>query len=609
MAKPDIEKLKDYVRSSLRVYQDSRNQSDTAYDYFNGYQFNTEDLEALAVDGIPALNYNVIRAIVEHLTGYYSNITSSVSVKARNQTEDIPIARILNLFINFIMEKSNMGTMGGDIVRDGLISGLMCAYTELVDTDEVDQFGVPIYDIKISHVPSGQILLDPGSQSRDYSDAEFITRGRWLPKNFVKNDLFRHVRGIDKIIDDLDTTTDFEFGDRLMSYDRMYRSSHVNSFSTEGEDGVMLIMHTVSKSKDSYWSTYWSGEQIIEQKEITHKEVTFPYRVMKLCNSERREYYGMIKDIMGHQDAIRDNMNSLHRMLHGTRWVVGKQNGGVEDLDKLAQDASTKTGILQVEDINQIREIDNKANIEQVRAAIADLINQCYEMYGINKSFRGQADAEASGRRVKLESQSTVTALEPYTALIRLLIELIAKDVVGLIKQYYRANQVINLSDEATTEKWLTLNQPLRDPETGDIIFQPYLDPDTGEHATDKDNNLIWVPVFTQDSEIYFTDVDIKIKPVNHNNDVEDNQLFNEVVLGGPFGQMLAQLDPVGLAELQKMSVEWSQSKFSAEASRIMERAIARYQQGQNQPAALQQQLGQGPQASTAAIPRTTGEQ
>ena len=58
----------------------------------------------------------------------------------------------------------------------------ICAYTDVKDTGQVDEFGRPIYNIELQHVPAAEIILDPLSRLEDYSDARFIHRFKWTSK-------------------------------------------------------------------------------------------------------------------------------------------------------------------------------------------------------------------------------------------------------------------------------------------------------------------------------------------------------------------------------------------------------------------------------------------
>src|SRR5690606_10827779 len=55
-----------------------------------------------------------------------------------------------------------------------------------------------------------------------------------------------------------------------------------------------LLTHTVIEDEDGRrWSIYWCGDVVLRKKEITHKNVKWNYRVVKVHTSNINEYYGI----------------------------------------------------------------------------------------------------------------------------------------------------------------------------------------------------------------------------------------------------------------------------------------------------------------------------
>ena len=171
--KADIETLKDTFKIGYEAFQDSREEALKVMDYFHNRQYTDDQLNKLAKRGQPAETFNIVKLFCRMLLGYYSTVVNTVRVTPQQQ-DDIYTAAILGDLVDYTFRVNNFNSEGDKIKFDGILTGLLCSYQDVKETGETDEFGRPIYEIKTSHVPSLEIILDPMSRLEDYSDARFI---------------------------------------------------------------------------------------------------------------------------------------------------------------------------------------------------------------------------------------------------------------------------------------------------------------------------------------------------------------------------------------------------------------------------------------------------
>ena len=239
------------------------------------------------------------------MLGYYSTLVNTVKV-APVQEQDVMTAALLNDVAHYTFRVNNFDAEGDKVKLDGLLTGLTCAYLDVVDTNEKDEFGRPIYEIKMSHVPALEIVLDPLSSADDYSDARFIHRFKWVSKEAMIK-LFGK-----KALEDLEA-----YFNHLEVSEADFAAMHNQEFVGRHKvyDNYLLVHSIIEDDKGDVWSCHWCQDTLLSKKKITYKEVRFPYRVEKIHTSNIPEFYGIFREVMASQDAINQALLKIQQML------------------------------------------------------------------------------------------------------------------------------------------------------------------------------------------------------------------------------------------------------------------------------------------------------
>lgn len=608
-----IQNLKDTFQIGYDAFADSRNEAMEIQNAYHNRQYTEAQISALRERGQPVETFNVIKLFARTLVGYYETVVNIVQVSP-TQTRDIPLASLLNDIVGQVFEQNNFKSEGNDIKLDGMLSGLMVSYVDVVDTNQYDQFGRNIRKVTIHYVPSHEIVLDPGSRLADYSDGAYIHRFRWLSEEQVTA-LFgkEKTEKLSSYENHLNIPeADFTFANTT-EFTGIYRQ-HKN----------FLIVHSVLRDDDGVsWSVYWSGEEELQKVELTYKEVVSPYRVQKLYTSIKTEYYGIFREVLETQKAI--NQAILKIQLSVNTHKIFVTDAAVADVRKFASAISRVTSVIPVLDLGGIQIEDMTAEVANQYDIVNAGFDRIQKILGINDSFLGQAFAADSGRKVRLQQGATAMSLGYITSRIDNFYRLLGTDVVNLIKQFYTAEQAVRITDEITGERWIEINKPMQmltgdiDPATGQpnvsYVWEEVVEPDTGEPMIDIDGNIIIAPVPTEESEIFFTEFDISINSVNYNNEDEATQLMLETTLAGPIGNILSQINPAGYLQAAGLALAATKTKYSLELSAIYKQtAVLLSQNPEAQQQFIEQQggrsqfTGPGATSKTLKLPQNTNE-
>jgi len=606
-----IEDCKESFKLGYEAYDPSRKEAAFAWDLYHNRHYTPEQLAILENRGQPAETFNIVKLFARMLVGYYSTIVNTVQVLP-TQYEDTALASVANDVVNYIFEDNRFDIEGDTIKLGGMISGLLASFCTVVDSGERDEFNRPVYKVIAHSVPDYQLVLDPESVLDDYSDASFLHRFKWLRKDKVD----RLWPGQSA---KLDAFTNF-----LNVEEAEFAAHYSDSFA--GRYRVFdsyLIVHTVLEDDEGRrWSCFWSGDVMLEKKEITYREVRWPYRVQRLHSSDKAEYYGVFRDVLESQKAINQAVLRIQLMVNSEKVYV--QEGAVANIQEFTNAVNRVNAVIPVLQLSGIR-------VEQLTREVLDqytIIDRAFDriqrVLGINDSFLGMAFASDSGRKVKLQQNASIMSLRYITARIEAFYKSLGSDIVRLVSQYYTAHQVLRVSDQLVGARWVELNKPMMEftgevDQQGQPVMQPILlpevNPDDGELLLDPDGNIIMAPVSEQGTDLGFTRFDISIQSTSYNDEDERTQLMLETVMSGQIGQMLAQINPAGFFKAGGLALRTMKTKYSPEISRILEETGAMLAQNPqaNQNAALVAQgaglASSSPTSRELKLPTNTNEE
>ncbi len=622
--KANIKDVKDSFQIGYEAFKDSRVEAEEVWDLYHNRHYSYDQLSILENRGQPKETFNVIKMFARMLVGYYSTVVNTAVVRPRHP-RDVTTATVLNDTINFTFEDNRFDIEGDQIKLGGLVSGVLCSLTEVVDTGERDQFNRPINKIKLHHVPDYELVLDPLSVLDDYSDARFLHRFKWMTEDDVVRTFGKRAK--DKLDPYYNFTNaaeadfDYKFATQSNS------SNNANNYIDNGFSGYyrvhdnFLVVHTVIEDdKGKRWSIYWHDNVILSKKEITHKKTRWPYRVEKLHSSNKTEYYGIFREVIESQKAINQALLQIQQMANTTKVFV--EHGAVDNIEEFQTLVNRINAVIPVENLAGIRVDQMTKEVLDQYTIIDRALDRIQRVLGINDSFLGMAFASDSGRKVKLQQNATIMSLRYITARIESFYRSLATDVAYLAQQYYRANQFLLLTDAMTGQRWVEINKPMemfsgQFDQQGQPVMEPILmevlDPGTNEPMEDDEGNLLLAPISEEGTDFEFSEFNVIIESSAYNDEDEKGQLMLESVMSGQIGSMLAQVNPAGFFKVSSLAMKTMGTKYSPQISQIMEETASMLSQSpeaEQQASAMAQGSGtqQGGMSSALKLPQNTNE-
>lgn len=563
--KTDITTIQQSFHLGYDQFEDSRVLSSAVWDLYNGEQWTEEEKQVMINRGQPIEYFNVIRKYVRMLLGYFSTTVNTVQVRGQ-RTLDTDIASLMTDVVDHTFEMNSMDTEGDEFKKAMMLDGMAVMELYPEKTEETDEFGRPLYTIKMNHVPTNEVVIDPMSTKQDYSDARFIHRFKWISEEKV-NEMFG--KGTSKKLDDQSEANHLtvEEGEYTYKYSTTQREQWM-------QFKVYQIVHTVIEdNQGKVWSIYWCYREILKKEEITNRNYKWPYIVHRLEKQKKRytEYYGIFKDIMGSQKAINQAIVKLQLMSNSKKVFVADNALSGTDLEKFKDAVNNVSGVVRVARLEGIQVEEMSRDVLDQYAIIDKALERIQQTLHINDSFLGQANASDSGRKVKIQSNSSILGLRYLNVALEKSWESFGKAIVGHVQQYFTAHQVFQISDNAVGQRFIELNKPIIDPNTGQIALEPVVNPDDNTFEVDEEGDIIFAPLPFIQTEPAGKKFNVKVISSSYADEDERSQLMLESVVNGPMGHWLQMVSPEHYALFGKLVLQYMKTKAGSEAARVFE--------------------------------------
>ena len=584
--KPTIADLKDSFKISADVFRESRNEAMEVIDFYHNRQYTKEEITTLIDRGQPVETFNIVKMLTHATLGYLSTVTNDVQVRPRHFNDSLP-AQLISDVHEYVLERNDFDEVSLELKQDLLLWGMSCCYENVVPTGETDQYGRKMYEVELSRIPPWQVHIDPLSRMADYSDARYVHRYQWIAEEELKARWPHAVKKLD------DSEYNFLDDDDQAEFTREYGRKFVGKFKYWHN---YMIVHSIVKEivggKTKYWSVIWSDELILEKKEVSYKDVKMPYRVSRLFKSDKSEYYSMHREVVESQKAINQALIQIQMLVNTSKAFV--EDGAVEDIEAFRESFNRVNAVVEVTSLLGIKIEDMSRDIQAQYLILDNALQRVKSVLGINDSFLGQAAASDSGRKVQIQRQSSASQMTVIVNSVNHMLKHIGRDVVGLIQQYYVAEQVLRVSDKINGDKYVEINKPLQiptgqfDPRTGQpmtqVMYDEELDPETNQPLEDEEGNILITPLNNPETDLRYSQVDVIVEPVPYNNAEERNQLLLETFLQGPVGQFVGQLDAASFMKVAAMQVKEFGAKHSPDIANILEELATKISGGEIDP-------------------------
>lgn len=444
--KTDLKTLQDTFESWYSVNQKSRKEASTVLNMYHNRQWDEQQLQELGLRGQPTETFNIIKLMTRTLIGYYSTVVNKAVVEPRSY-DNITKATILNDALGVVYERSNFDIVDDDIKMYGMLTGLFVSYTSIKASGKQDMFGQNEYDITVEDINPEEVVIDPLSRKRDYSDARGLHRFRWVSEDELRDKFGKNKTTIDKL-DAYANTVNIDEAEYTYRYDNEF----IGKYKV---DNMYLLVHSVIGDD----SVFWCGDVEVSRTKLKLDDVKSLYTVTRVSKSNKEEYYGVFREVIESQKAINQALIQIQLLVNSNKVIV--ENGAVDDLDEFTDAVARVNAIIEVEDLKGVLIQEMSQDVVQQYTIIDKGFDRIKAVLGVNDAMLGQAMAADSGRKVKLQKNSGLLTLRYLTAPLEVFHRSLGLQLSKLIVQFFTANQILRVTDDVTGSRFIEINKPV----------------------------------------------------------------------------------------------------------------------------------------------------
>jgi hypothetical protein len=321
----------------------------------------------------------------------------------------------------------------------------------------------------------------------------------------------------------------------------------------------------------------------------------------------------MFKEVTESQKAVNQALLQIQRLVNTNKVIV--ETSALPEGMTLKQFQTTFdriSSLVPIERLSGIRVEDMSRDIQQQYMVIDRALDRIKQLLHINDSFLGLSFASDSGKKVKIQQNSTIVALNYLADKLKHHNRMIGFDIASVLSKDFNFTFQLQTKDSLGGEQWKTMNEPIMMPKRmsdGSVVEEPV----TEEVGYDPETDTSIIEYVNRpDSTMSNIKFNIDITTASFNDSDDSDRLMLEQTIQGPAGQALLNTNPGLFFKMVAMSTKSNRTRNSESVAQIFEQAAAALQQAPNQdPRLAGGQLGmpgtQGSASPAGQLAHTMG--
>ena len=526
-----LEKVKAYYQESKNssIYQNWLANAKQAWNFYDGEQWTESEKLALEKSAQAPIVINKIATKIDSVSG--NEISSRTRVAYRSRTgeqNEENTARALTDLALYVAEKNDQSIELSNMFKAGLVTGV-----GWLDIGVKNNGNIPyIFNNAENEL---NVIFDVRSRNLDYSDARFVAREKWLDIPTLQA-LFKEKAN--PVIKELQAHSynqnyGFSFNEELTSAEEYLNTQEQRAKVVEVQFKQTEKLYTVTNKLGQSFSTF-DKTLAYKEKENDVTE-TFNYRTYLVYFTEHTvlefkaldydfndftlvpfffkrkrttgEPYGLVKSAIDPQKEYNKRRSKALHLLNTVQVIADVD--AVEDPNILAREAARPDGVILKRPGKDLKILRNaelaNSQVTIMNQATADI----QETTGVFDDRLGKKTDAVSGVAIaQRQIASTNNQMFAFDNLRKVKKQL-GRMVLSLIRQYFTSEMIINITDDISVPKLVSLNKAATD-EQGNPIF-------------DENNKLVKI------NDVSFGDFDIHVEEVKDalsSQEYELNQLL-----------------------------------------------------------------------------------
>jgi hypothetical protein len=435
--------LKQWFEDSEQASRHEREFAEQSRNYYDGYQWTTEEQKALRERGQPEITINKIHDKVAMLCGLERRARTDPKAFPRTPSEE-DRADAATQALRYIADDNNYPLARSAVFEEMLVEGY--GGVELTLEDD-GQGGTSIV---ITHVPWDRLWYDPHSRRPDFSDARYLGAVVWMDRDAVE-ELYP---GAADVID-----ASFQSGSGIDSYSD--RPDNV-VWSDNRRSRVRVVQCHWVRSGTWWQATYTKGglltDPVASPFKDRHGKSACGILLQSAYIDRENRRYGMVRNLISLQDEINKRRSKALHLLSVHQTIAEK--GAVKDVDAARQELARPDGYVEV---NAGMRFEVMPGGEMALGQFQLLQHATAEMQlsGPNAAMSGTESRELSGRAILAQQAGGATQNEPLADSLRWWSRRVYEMAWMAVREYWTGPKWLRVTDDLGELRWVGLNRPV----------------------------------------------------------------------------------------------------------------------------------------------------
>ena len=510
----DLGTLIDWVNESEDATTESRATSEKCRDYVDSKQWTDAEAKALARRKQAATVINRIKPKVDGLLGLEKTQRTTAKCFPRTPKHE-QAANAATEAVRYVLQDNFYNQLRSAAFENICIEGT--GGIEVVVKEKKDELKICMY-----HIFWDRIIYDPHSRRKDFSDARYLGQVVWMDYDEAV-ELYPEAK--DFLEDMLGSTGNtYEDKPRWMDTTRR-RVKIVELYYKEGGDVKYCCFTRGGALKGPQVSPYVNEDG----------ETEWPYEFASAFVGREGYRYGAVMQYLDVQDEINKRRSKALHLMSVRQVRIGK--GSVDDVNKVRQELAKPDGVIEVTPgMEKDFEVLKTGDMAQAQFNLLAEAKQEIDAVGYNAAVSGKDDRGLSGVALKQRQMSGQTELAPLFDVLKHLDHRVYRKVWNRVKQYWKEEKWIRVTDDEQNLKWVGLNKPVT---KGEEILKQAQGSMPPEQFAQLQFQVQQDPMMQEkvdtENDIAHLDVDLVIAdaPDSVTTQIEDFQVLGEMVKSG----------------------------------------------------------------------------
>ena len=474
-----LTRLIEYYEDSEGASQESRTLCERDRDYVDHKQFTADEIKTLRDRKQPPIVVNRIKPKVDFLLGMERQTRSDPKAFPRTPKHE-EAAHAATDAIRYVLDNNTFDYTRSDVFENMLVEGVGGAEVLVKNTKKGPE-------IVINHYPWDRMFWDMHSRRRDFKDAKYLGAVVWMDREDAEE--LGNEDAIEAAMSEESSTDTFDDVPRIRWIDKKRNRVKLCSMWFQ-EKGVWN------------WAMFTSGG-FVQGPEVSpfldEDGNTECGMEMQSCFVDREgNRYGVVRGLIDIQDEINKRRSKALHLL--TMRQTLSEQGAVSDIGMMKAEMAKPDGHVLIQPGMRF-EVLNTNDLAQGQLALLQEAKGEIDAIGANASLQGKEERNMSGRALMARQQSGSMELGPVFDSLRSWQKRIYRQVWNRVKQYWKEERWVRVTDDENNLKWVGLNKP--------ITVREQLEQQLGPVPPNMEGDPRLEQVVGMENEIAELDVDI----------------------------------------------------------------------------------------------------